>query len=98
MGTRYMLYIFIISFMIIYFVHNIFSFLQSNLTNPLYKDMTNYQQKHYNEMYNVIGDKIINKQAPNKKDMKNELKDFLKKQMTNDNVSYNSVQSTGTPF
>ncbi len=97
MGTGYMLYIFIISFMIIYFIHNIFSFLQSNLTNPLYKDMTNYQQKHYNEMYKVIGEKITNKQAPNKKDMKNELKDFLKKQLA-DNNTYNSIQSSTTPF
>ena len=35
MNKFYMLYIFIISFMIIYFIHNIFNFLQCNLTNPL---------------------------------------------------------------
>ena len=39
-----------------------------------YKDMTNYQQKHYNEMYKVIGNKINNTQPPpNKNDMKNYL-------------------------
>ncbi len=98
MKTSYMIYIFFISFMIIYFIHNIFHFLQSNLTNPLYKDMTNYQQKHYNEMYKVIGEKIQNKQAPaSKKDMKNELKEFLKKQMQND-ASYSSIQSAPLPF
>lgn len=99
MGTGYMLYIFIISFMIIYFIHNIFNFLQSNLTNPLYKDMTNYQQKHYNEMYKVIGEKVNNKQIPpaSKKDMKNELKDFLKQQMKSEQ-SYNSIQSAPLPF
>ena len=59
--------------------------------------MTNYQQKHYNEMYKVIGEKIINKQAPNKKDMKNELKEFLKKQMAEE-PTYNSIQSSTTPF
>ena len=99
MGTGYMLYIFIISFMIIYFIHNIFNFLQTNLTNPLYKDMTNYQQKHYNEMYKVIGEKVNNKQVPpaSKKDMKNELKDFLKQQMKSEQT-YNSMQNTPLPF
>ena len=100
MGSGYMLYIFIISFMIIYFIHNIFNFLQSNLTNPLYKDMTNYQQKHYNEMYKVIGEKVNNnKPIPpaSKKDMKNELKDFLKKQMESEQ-NYNSIQSAPSPF
>lgn len=99
MGTGYMLYIFIISFMIIYFIHNIFNFLQTNLTNPLYKDMTNYQQKHYNEMYKVIGEKVNNKQVPpaSKKDMKNELKDFLKQQMKSEQT-YNSIQNTPLPF
>ena len=100
MGSGYMLYIFIISFMIIYFIHNIFNFLQCNLTNPLYKDMTNYQQKHYNEMYKVIGEKLNNNSSPpppNKKDMKDELKAFLKKQMENENT-YNSIQSAPLPF
>lgn len=98
MSYGYLLYIFIISFMIIYFIHNIFNFLQTNLTNPLYKDMTNYQQKHYNEMYKVIGEKINNKQAPpDKKDMKKELKEFLHKQMANEQ-SYNSINQTPLPF
>ena len=99
MSYGYLLYIFIISFMIIYFIHNIFNFLQSNLTNPLYKDMTNYQQKHYNEMYMAIGEKLNNNSSPppNKKDMKDELKAFLKKQMENENT-YNSIQSAPLPF
>lgn len=98
MTKSYMLYIFIISFMIIYFIHNIFNFLQCNLTSPLYKDMTNYQQKHYNEMYKVIGTKINNNQPPpNKNDMKNELKEFLKKQMQ-DETTYSSMQSAPLPF
>jgi hypothetical protein len=99
MGTGYMLYIFVISFMIIYFIHNIFNFLQTNLTNPLYKDMTNYQQKHYNEMYKVIGEKVNNKPVPpaSKKDMKNELKDFLKKQMDTEQT-HSSMQNTPLPF
>ena len=98
MNKFYMLYIFIISFMIIYFIHNIFNFLQGNLTNPLYKDMTNYQQKHYNEMYKVIGNKINNTQPPpNKNDMKNELKEFLKKQMEDENT-YSSMNTAPLPF
>jgi len=99
MGTGYMLYILVISFMIIYFIHNIFNFLQTNLTNPLYKDMTNYQQKHYNEMYKVIGEKVNNKPVPpaSKKDMKNELKDFLKEQMKSEQ-NYNSIQNAPLPF
>ena len=84
--------------MIIYFIHNIFNFLQGNLTNPLYKDMTNYQQKHYNEMYKVIGNKINNTQPPpNKNDMKNELKEFLKKQMEDENT-YSSMNTAPLPF
>jgi hypothetical protein len=99
MGTGYMLYILVISFMIIYFIHNIFNFLQTNLTNPLYKDVTNYQQKHYNEMYKVIGEKVNNKPVPpaSKKDMKNELKDFLKEQMKSEQ-NYNSIQNAPLPF
>jgi len=99
MSSGYMLYIFIISFMIIYFIHNIFNFLQSNLTNPLYKDMTNYQQKHYNEMYKVIGEKLQVNQTPpaSKKDMKDELKNFLKEQMKS-TEGYNSIQQAPMPF
>lgn len=98
MTNGYMLYIFLISFMIIYFIHNIFNFLQSNLTSPLYKDMTNYQQKHYNDMYKTIGEKMQKQNIPpNKNDMKNELKDFLKKQMESQNT-YNSIQTAPMPF
>lgn len=99
MGSGYMLYIFIISFMIIYFIHNIFNFLQNNLTNPLYKDMTNYQQKHYNDMYKVIGEKLQVNQTPpaSKNDMKDELKNFLKEQMKSEQ-GYNSIQQAPQPF
>ena len=61
--------------------------------------MTNYQQKHYNEMYKVIGEKLNVNQAPpaSKKDMKDELKNFLKEQM-NSEQNYNSIQHAPQPF
>ena len=51
-------------------------------------------------MYKVIGEKLNNNSSPpppNKKDMKDELKAFLKKQMENENT-YNSIQNAPLPF
>jgi hypothetical protein len=85
----------IISTVLIFLVHYLINFFKSTLTVPKIKDLVNTPTQKYESMYNIINnrpepsppsssdnytliDLLPIKEAPT---MKNELKDFLKKQL-----------------
>jgi len=81
----------IISIILIFLIHHLINFFKSTLTVPKIKDLVNTPQK-YETMYNVIKqnsktdyttiDLLPKEESPT---MKNELKNFLKKQLGNNN-------------
>jgi hypothetical protein len=80
------------STVIIFLIHHIILYLKNSLTVPKVKDMVNIPAKQYEEMYNVIQHKreaelsnqtqINEELEPDPASMKNELKNYLKKQMS----------------
>jgi cell shape-determining protein MreC len=84
----------LISVILIFLVHYLINFFKSTLTVPKIKDLVNSPMQKYKNMYNVIDNNFDNKYE-NKNDkneynlkpqednlsMKNELKNFLKKQL-----------------
>lgn len=84
------------STIIIFLIHHIIFYLKDSLTVPKVKDMVNIPAKQYEEMYNVIQNKreaelsnqtqpqiqINEEPEPDPVSMKNELKNYLKKQMS----------------
>ena len=78
----------IISIILIFLIHHLINFFKSTLTVPKIKDLVNTPQK-YENMYNIIKqnsktdytmiDLLPKEEKPT---MKNELKNFLKKQMS----------------
>jgi hypothetical protein len=103
----------IISIILIFLVHNLFSFFKSTLTIPKIKDLVNAPTQKYENMFNVMSKNNLSKyednendyetenndtylsaekehknyknQNPNINSMKNELKDFLKTKLKEDN-------------
>lgn len=87
----------LISIIIIFLIHHIISYLRDTLTVPKVKDMINIPTKQYEDMYEVIQRKKEKEEQPNfgnnhaerntpeveedSNSMKNELKNYLKKQM-----------------
>ena len=86
----------IISVILIFLVHYLINFFKSTLTVPKIKDLVNSPTQKYESMYNVINQKpeppasgenytlidlLPTKETPT---MKNELKNFLKNQKTNE--------------
>ena len=108
----WILQITIISIVLIFLVHYLFNFFKSTLTVPKIKDLVNSPTQKYESMFNIItknNSKTHNNKDYNeytltdllqtqqtKTDMKNELKNFLKKQMnqTNDVKSSNNINNT----
>ena len=86
-----------ISIILIFLVHHLINFFKSTLTVPKIKDLVNTPNKNYENMYNIINNNNSNTSnnsnnmeynfadfIPKKEDnMKNELKNFLKKQLHN---------------
>ena len=87
----------IISFVLIFLVHHLINFFKSMLTVPKIKDLVNTSPQKYENMYNIIKNSqnsshnlntssedytLIDLLPKNEElTMKNELKNFLKKQM-----------------
>ena len=83
----------IISIVLIFLVHHLINFFKSNLTVPKIKDLVNSPTQKYENMYNIIKqnsntssneeytliDLLPKKDETN---MKSELKNFLKKQLS----------------
>lgn len=94
----WVLQITVISIIFIFLVHYLFNFFKTTLTVPKIKDLVNSPSKKYEEIYNTISNKnnlIDNKlnydisellPKPDTDNMKMELKNFLKKQLNNNNV------------
>ena len=90
----------VISIILIFLVHHLINFFKSTLTVPKIKDLVNTPNKNYQNMYNIINNSsnISNKEKeynlldllPKKEEsMKDELKNFLKKQLNSSNVGTN---------
>lgn len=78
----------LLSLIFIFIVHYLLLFFKATLTVPKIKDLVNVPTKKYEDMYNIISkstDEPVIDLLPNQ-NMKNELKNFLKKQM-NDSSS-----------
>lgn len=89
----------IISIILIFLIHHLINFFKSTLTVPKIKDLVNTPQK-YENMYNIIKqnsktdytmiDLLPKEEKPT---MKNELKNFLKKQLHNSNDIGTNISS-----
>lgn len=89
----------IISIILIFLIHHLINFFKSTLTVPKIKDLVNTPQK-YENMYNIIKqnsktdytmiDLLPQEEKPT---MKNELKNFLKKQLHNNNETGTNISS-----
>lgn len=96
----------IISFILIFLMHHLINFFKSVLTVPKIKDLVNTPKQKYNDIYNVISSKQIvndinynledilpNNNNNNEKSMKTELKNFIKKQLNNNNSNLEGTSS-----
>jgi hypothetical protein len=86
----------VISIILIFLVHHLIKFFKSTLTVPKIKDLVNTSTQKYENIYNVIKQKSniqdeynLIDLLPKKEEttMKNELKNFLKKQLQNSSES-----------
>lgn len=101
----------IISIIFIFIVHNLIQFFKDTLTVPKMKDLVNYPQQRYTDIFNIISsdhtasnyitsgtdytaiDLLPNMNETKAKDsMKDELKMFLKHQLTNDSMIKNNIE------
>lgn len=102
----------IFSIILIFLVHHLILFFKSTLTVPKIKDLVNTSTQKYESMFNVISNKdnLNNYSSLESKDysildllpksedtsMKSELKNFLKKQLTNSNNTNNTNNNFST--
>jgi hypothetical protein len=89
----------ILSIILIFLVHYLIEFFKSTLTVPKIKDLVNSPTQKYENMFNVINSQGFaykeSELIPPPNDMKNELKNFLKKQMS---VSESSTDISSLGF
>jgi hypothetical protein len=92
----------VISITLIFLVHHLINFFKSTLTVPKIKDLVNAPTQKYENMYNIIKKKpdtssnqeytlidlLPKKEEPS---MKNELKNFLKKQLHSSSESETNI-------
>ena len=80
------------SIILIFLVHYLINFFKSTLTVPKVKDLVNSPIEKYKNMYNIIDNTTKYVEQPVLKEdnasMKDELKNFLKKQLNTDEVTY----------
>lgn len=103
--------IMVISFIFIFLVHHLLSFFKSTLTVPKFKDLVNSPNEKYKHIYDIIAQSSPNTSIPEKysmsdliptqkteeTNMKNELKNFLKKQIRQSEPEPESIyNSSGT--
>jgi hypothetical protein len=86
----------IVSIILIFLVHHLINFFKSTLTVPKIKDLVNTPNKKYENMYNIINTSnneeynFVDLIPKKEETMKNELKNFLKKQLhTSNNTGTN---------
>ena len=84
----------LISIIFIFLVHNIISFFTTTLTIPKIKDLVTAPTQKYEDMFNIMSanksntflDNDSNSNSNENLDMKDELKNFLKQQLTSENI------------
>ena len=97
-----------ISIILIFLVHHLINFFKSTLTVPKIKDLVNTPTQKYENMYNIIQKNSNNSNNSSESadytlidllpkveepTMKNELKNFLKKQLNNSNDNGTNISS-----
>jgi hypothetical protein len=97
-----------ISIILIFLVHHLINFFKSTLTVPKIKDLVNTPTQKYENMYNIIQKNSNNSNNSSESadytlidllpkveepTMKNELKNFLKKQLNTSNDSGTNISS-----
>jgi hypothetical protein len=97
----------IISIIFIFLVHHLINFFKSTLTIPKIKDLVNSPNKKYENIFDTIKNNSNNNLDSNsnnyslidllpqtdKPTMKNELKNFLKKQFNNSSMNSTEISS-----
>jgi hypothetical protein len=96
----------IISFVLIFLVHHLINFFKSTLTVPKIKDLVNSTNQKYENIFDIIKNNSNTNTAtetnyslidllPNTEEptMKNELKNFLKKQLNDSSSKISSLDS-----
>lgn len=93
----------LVSIAIIFLVHHIIFYLKDTLTVPKVKDMVNIPSKQYEDMYKIIQTDATSPTREKEKEedsasMKNELKNYLKKQMNQgiNNKTFENVVSNSS--
>ena len=76
---------FIISVLVILLLHNIYKFLKQNLTQTKLKDLTSIMKAQNNEPTPITIDDPTTAKLDNKKKDFDELDDFLKQELNDDN-------------
>jgi hypothetical protein len=89
----------LISIILIFLIHYLINFFKSTLTVPKIKDLVNSPLEKYKNMYTIIYNKSdipnnINIKEEDNFSMKNELKNFLKKQLNTTEISTLDSMST----
>ena len=67
----------IVSLMIIFVLHNLYSFFKETLTVPKIKDMVKRPQQRYDVLFRELRNQAAEQPKSNDDDMKNELKRYL---------------------
>ena len=100
----------IISFVLIYLIHYLFTFFKDNLTVPKVIDLVNKPKEQYEDLLKnshqaatITNEQLLPSNKPNLSNMKNELKNYLKELKSNSSsieseTMSNSIPSTGTSF
>ncbi len=77
----------ILSALLIFLVHYLFEFFKSTMTVPKVKDLVKAPSKKYEEMFSLIHQNQKQSQDKSLSLQKDELKNFLKSQMSNSSTS-----------
>jgi cell shape-determining protein MreC len=88
----------LLSLILIFLVHHLFTFFKDTLTIPKTKDLVNTPTRKYETMFQVMGNganNIINvtSSSLDAEDMKNELKNYLKAQVQTQDKAQTQGQS-----
>ncbi len=100
----------LISIILIFLVHHLLVFFKTNLTTPKIKDLVNAPTQKYDAIFNAMNFNAMNTSSvnnisleellppiqPDPVDMKNELKQFMKKQFKENNNNNNNNPSNST--
>ena len=97
----------IISIILIFLIHHLLVFFKTNLTTPKVKDLVNAPTQKYDAIFNAMNfntssansvninnislEELLPPIQPDPVDMKNELKQFMKKQFKENNPSNSTI-------